>query len=631
MAASAGTVTLDLDANSVKLIRELQRAQKQTKRSAYAMRRDMKDAFAKMGRAAAGFGVAMVAASKVSIDFADKIGKTAKATGLTAEAFQELAFAAKRSGVEQSLFSSSMVAFVKRVGEAQAGMGPLVSGLKNLDAELLKNIVNARDQSEALRILAEGVRNADSATEKAAITNAAFGRSGVVMVNMLQDGADGLDTFARKARSLGVVMSNDLVANAEDAADKMGDLQAVFKVSIAQAVLENADSIIALTQALIDFVGIVGRAARGWDLWKTSQEEGLSNAVEGQVRMNELVLQRQRLEAMLADLESGHPARMNRWAQSAEEVRAKLEAIKNQQLELQESAKERIVGDAKAAEIPAAVGGGGIDEISVDNSDLKERLRLTQEYITLRLEYARDRAVSQFEENAEWLNEQLEARNLLEGEYLALLDRVKTPTERHLEAINRVAELYDMGVIPTVEEYARILNGLTEQFDGHQQQIEKATSQFEEFGLQAARNLQDAFADFLFDPFEEGLDGMLKGFAETLRRMAAEAAAAAILNAVMGGLSGSDNQFLASIGAAFGGGKAMGGSVSRGTAYLVGERGPEIFVPQGSGEIVPNDQLRGGSGIVNVFNFQKDPRRKSLEQEAYAINRLQERAKSRNR
>jgi len=43
----------------------------------------------------------------------------------------------------------------------------------------------------------------------------------------------------------------------------------------------------------------------------------------------------------------------------------------------------------------------------------------------------------------------------------------------------------------------------------------------------------------------------------------------------------------------FGGGRAMGGPVSAGTAYMVGERGPELFVPKGSGTIVPNGAGRG--------------------------------------
>jgi len=49
----------------------------------------------------------------------------------------------------------------------------------------------------------------------------------------------------------------------------------------------------------------------------------------------------------------------------------------------------------------------------------------------------------------------------------------------------------------------------------------------------------------------------------------------------------------------FGGFKANGGPVSSGQMYMVGERGPELFVPGRSGTIVPNDQM-GGGGEVNV-------------------------------
>ena len=47
---------------------------------------------------------------------------------------------------------------------------------------------------------------------------------------------------------------------------------------------------------------------------------------------------------------------------------------------------------------------------------------------------------------------------------------------------------------------------------------------------------------------------------------------------------------------------AKGGPVSRGSSYIVGEKGPEVFTPSRSGAIVPNDQLGGVSTsvVVNV-------------------------------
>jgi hypothetical protein len=45
----------------------------------------------------------------------------------------------------------------------------------------------------------------------------------------------------------------------------------------------------------------------------------------------------------------------------------------------------------------------------------------------------------------------------------------------------------------------------------------------------------------------------------------------------------------------FGGARASGGPVNTGKAYLVGEKGPELFAPKTSGMIVANDRLSGGS------------------------------------
>jgi hypothetical protein len=87
---------------------------------------------------------------------------------------------------------------------------------------------------------------------------------------------------------------------------------------------------------------------------------------------------------------------------------------------------------------------------------------------------------------------------------------------------------------------------------------------------------------------------------EDLKRVAlsamAEIASAAIrggLNAIFNGGGGGGGggsgiaSVIASLLAAFSGapGKAIGGPVSPGRAYLVGERGPEYFVPTASGRI----------------------------------------------
>jgi hypothetical protein len=59
-----------------------------------------------------------------------------------------------------------------------------------------------------------------------------------------------------------------------------------------------------------------------------------------------------------------------------------------------------------------------------------------------------------------------------------------------------------------------------------------------------------------------------------------------------------------SIGSFFGfGGKASGGAVSKGQPVLVGEKGPELFVPNQTGQITQNARGTDGKGVTVNFNI----------------------------
>ncbi|MGY6086119.1 hypothetical protein ACWWU7_08405 [Stenotrophomonas sp. SM006] len=150
-----------------------------------------------------------------------------------------------------------------------------------------------------------------------------------------------------------------------------------------------------------------------------------------------------------------------------------------------------------------------------------------------------------------------------------------------------------------------------------------ANSQMSTFADQAARNMQDAFADFLFDPFSEGLGGMVQSFAKTLRRMAAQAAASQIFKMIgnwANSYSGAGSSWINAIGSAIGGtagGRAGGGPVAGGSMYRVGEGGrPELFDQGGKTYLIPGDagsvrpitaglpasSMGAGGGINNNFS-----------------------------
>jgi tape measure domain-containing protein len=132
---------------------------------------------------------------------------------------------------------------------------------------------------------------------------------------------------------------------------------------------------------------------------------------------------------------------------------------------------------------------------------------------------------------------------------------------------------------------------------------------------QAARNIQSHFADFLFNPFEDGVKGMARGFSEAIRRMLAEAATSQLFELIGQAMAGYGGQggwgnFVRGMGTAMtsGGGRAAGGTVQPFKSYDITEHGdPEVLsfgsrqvLLMGSkgGMVTPLMNARGGSGAA---------------------------------
>jgi hypothetical protein len=99
----------------------------------------------------------------------------------------------------------------------------------------------------------------------------------------------------------------------------------------------------------------------------------------------------------------------------------------------------------------------------------------------------------------------------------------------------------------------------------------------------------------------EGLRDVIKGLEQDILRIALRTLVTKPLEGAIEGLIGSALGSPSGIlGGVFGGARANGGPVFAGQAYIVGEKGPEIFVPRGSsGVILPNRAI-GGQTIINI-------------------------------
>lgn len=117
---------------------------------------------------------------------------------------------------------------------------------------------------------------------------------------------------------------------------------------------------------------------------------------------------------------------------------------------------------------------------------------------------------------------------------------------------------------------------------------------------QAAADVGQAFASAFETAIMQGgkLSDVLKGLARdilaiVLRQTVTNPLAQAVTAAVQ---------------TVFGGGKALGGPVAAGVPYLVGEKGPELYVPQSAGTIIANSKLGGGGAPVINQSWSIDAR-----------------------
>ncbi|MEB1026020.1 hypothetical protein VDQ48_08450 [Xanthomonas campestris pv. campestris] len=198
------------------------------------------------------------------------------------------------------------------------------------------------------------------------------------------------------------------------------------------------------------------------------------------------------------------------------------------------------------------------------------------------------------------------------GSYLASLERELALHGQIGEAVKVAYDIRTGAFGALSEEQARLLESYATTKDamddyaaiygeGYESMIAKTkegSDMMKEFGLEAARSMQGAFSDFLFDPFQEGLGGMVEGFAKTIQRMLADLAASQLLKALGTMAASSGNSWVAAIGAAVAGQRAGGGPVAGGSVYEVGEGGrPEMYEAGGKTYMIPGNQ---GGRVVPI-------------------------------
>ena len=237
MATDLARLVVKLEAESSKLTTELAKANQKLsrfERGAVSISKNIKRT---IGGLFAGFGAAaLIGATKRSLEFADSLAKTSDVIGISTTKLQELHHAADLSGISTQALDSSMTAFAKRLGEARAGTGTLVTLLNKMDPALLQAVQGARNVDEAFDLITRRAAELGNSMDRAALLSAAFGRqAGPQMAILLRDGVKGLEDMSAEAHKLGLIMDEEVLRNAESANDAMTNLSKIVGVSLTTA------------------------------------------------------------------------------------------------------------------------------------------------------------------------------------------------------------------------------------------------------------------------------------------------------------------------------------------------------------------------------------------------------------
>jgi len=167
--------------------------------------------------------------------------------------------------------------------------------------------------------------------------------------------------------------------------------------------------------------------------------------------------------------------------------------------------------------------------------------------------------------------------------------------DREIELQKQLADAKKKALVLPQNEQEAFYSGIKQQTDTWNTYFQD----IQNIGKAAAQGLNDAFSDFFFDAMTgqlKSLGDYFKSFLQSIARAISQMMANAFAQKIIGSLF-----------SGFGlPGKAVGGPVNYGQPYMVGERGPELFVPQSAGSIVPNHAISNNAGVNVVVNVQNN-------------------------
>jgi len=200
----------------------------------------------KMMAAGAVIGAGLAAATSRFVSFGDQLDKASARTGIAASKLAQLGFAAEQSGTEMGAVENAIKRMSKVISDSENGSEAASEALAKLGLSSRELLKLTPDQQ--FKAIANELGKIENPTLKAAAAMEIFGKSGTMILPMIQD----LEKLSKEAETLGIIpLDKDVKAAAA-----LGDAFNRLKRTVMAAMFEIGAAIEPAVRKIVDFATV---------------------------------------------------------------------------------------------------------------------------------------------------------------------------------------------------------------------------------------------------------------------------------------------------------------------------------------------------------------------------------------
>lgn len=243
-----------------------------------------------VGAAAIAAAGALTAATISAGQYADEILTAATNTNLSTDELQAYKYAAEQIDVSFETFTASQGKFTKSMQDATAGTGPAAEGFASLGLSVTDSAGNLVDSKQLYWDAIDALGEVSNETERTALAQQIFGKSGAEMNSIIAKGSDGFAALTEQARANGAIMSGEQLAKLGAFDDKMQGLTSTVDAAknalgltllpiLDQLAGDGTSALGQFTSALLEADGDMTKAAPAFESLGTNIAGVLTSAI----------------------------------------------------------------------------------------------------------------------------------------------------------------------------------------------------------------------------------------------------------------------------------------------------------------------------------------------------------------